>query len=44
MEREIDSELLRDTHGKLEDQLKKYFESRKKYHKIKVLKDRYIES
>jgi len=29
--------------GKIDDLLKKYYESRKNYHRIKILKDLYLE-
>lgn len=31
-------------HGKLEDLVKKYYESRKEYHRIKILKELYLEN
>lgn len=30
--------------GRIEDLLKKYYETRKKYHRIKILKDLYLEN
>lgn len=30
--------------GKIEDKLKRYYESRKQYHRIKILKELYLEN
>jgi hypothetical protein len=42
LENELDKQVAEVEGGKIDDLLKKYYESRKNYHRIKILKDLYL--
>ena len=43
LEHELEKQVSQVEGGKVEDLLKRYYESRKKYHRIKILKELYLE-
>jgi hypothetical protein len=43
LESELDKQVSQVEGGRIEDLLKRYYESRKKYHRIKILKELYLE-
>lgn len=44
LEKELEKQVAEVEQGRVEDLLKKYYESRKQYHRIKILKELYLEN
>jgi hypothetical protein len=44
LEKELEKQVAEVENGKIDDLVKKYYESRKQYHRIKTLKELYLEN
>ena len=44
LEKELEKQVAEVEQGKIDDLVKKYYESRKQYHRIKILKELYLEN